>query len=183
MRWWSARLGIFVEIAQRRFHADESPRVQPMTSLVWAIRKWARFMKLSRTVTYALQATLLLAQSERGEPIPCSRLAAEGSMPERFLLQILRSLVTHGILQSTRGVEGGYTLDRTPDQISLLEIIEAVDGPLNTKLPFADCKAGECQSRLRDTLSSIAAAERQQLQEVKVAHLINPRQFEKQLTG
>jgi Rrf2 family protein len=140
-------------------------------------------MKLSRTVTYALQATLLLAQSERGEPVPCSRLAAEGSMPERFLLQILRSLVTHGILQSTRGVEGGYTLDRSPEQISLLEIIEAVDGPLTTKLPFAEGKAGECESRLRDTLYSIAAAERQQLQEVKVAHLINPRQFEKQLTG
>ena len=83
-------------------------------------------MKLSRTVTYALQATLLLAQEERGEPIPCSRLAAEGAMPERFLLQILRSLVTHGILQSTRGVEGGYMLDRRPEEISLLEIIAPI---------------------------------------------------------
>jgi Rrf2 family protein len=140
-------------------------------------------MKLSRTVTYALQATLLLAQEERGEPIPCSRLAAEGAMPERFLLQILRSLVTHGILQSTRGVEGGYMLDRSPEEISLLEIIEAVDGPMNAKLPFAEGKAGECESRLRDTLCSIAAAERQQLQQVKVAHLINPGRLEKQLTG
>ncbi len=140
-------------------------------------------MKLSRTVTYALQATLQLAQEPPGEPVPCSRLAAEGAMPERFLLQILRSLVTHGILQSTRGVEGGYTLDRSPEQISLLDIIEAVDGPMNTKLPFADCMPNECQTRLRDALCTIATASRSQLQDVKIAHLIHPRTLENQLTG
>ena len=65
-------------------------------------------MKLSRTVTYALQATIQLARLDGAPtPIPCSRLAAEGRMPERFLLQVLRNLVTHGILQSTRGVGGG----------------------------------------------------------------------------
>lgn len=129
-------------------------------------------MKLSRTVTYALQATLQLAQCDSGEPVPCSRLAAEGAMPERFLLQILRSLVTHGILQSTRGVEGGYTLDRRPEEISLLDIIEAVDGPMITKLPFADSLPNESQTRLRDALQEIATTARRQLQDVKIAHLI-----------
>ena len=76
-------------------------------------------MKLSRTVAYALQATLQLAQAKSGSPVPCSQLAATGHMPERFLLQVLRSLVTHGILQSTRGVEGGYTLERKPEDITL----------------------------------------------------------------
>jgi Rrf2 family transcriptional regulator, cysteine metabolism repressor len=140
-------------------------------------------MKLSRTVTYALQATLLLAQAEPGEPVPCSRLAAEGAMPERFLLQILRSLVTHGILQSTRGVEGGYTLDRSPEEISLLDVIEAVDGPMNMKLPFAEGIPNESQTRLRDALYSIALSSRSQLQEVKIAHLVKPRKLEKQMTG
>jgi len=129
-------------------------------------------MKLSRTVTYALQATLQLAQSETHEPVPCSRLASEGAMPERFLLQILRSLVTHGILTSTRGVEGGYMLERSPDDISLLDIIEAVDGPMNTKLPFAERLPNESQARLRDAIQSIATTARRQLQEVKVASLI-----------
>ena len=69
-------------------------------------------MKLSRTVTYAVQATLQLGRSEVGVPVPCSQLAAEGHMPERFLLQVLRHLVTHGILHSTRGVDGGYSLNR-----------------------------------------------------------------------
>ncbi|HWB00312.1 MAG TPA: Rrf2 family transcriptional regulator, partial [Pirellulales bacterium] len=61
-------------------------------------------MKISRTVTYAVQAVLQLARADGSRPVPCSQLASQGQMPERFLLQILRSLVTHGILQSTRGV-------------------------------------------------------------------------------
>ena len=85
-------------------------------------------MKLSRTVSYAVRATLQLAQLSSKGPVPCSKLAAEGKMPERFLLQILRNLVTHGILRSTRGVDGGYALVRPADQISLLEVIEAKIG-------------------------------------------------------
>ena len=76
-------------------------------------------MKLSRTVRYAVQAAVQLAQSDPAQPVPCSRLAADGHMPERFLLQILRSLVTHGILRSSRGVDGGYVLDRSADDVSL----------------------------------------------------------------
>ena len=87
-------------------------------------------MKLSRTVVYALHAILQLAQAKGESPVPCSRLAAKGGMPERFLLQVLRSLVTHGILSSTRGVDGGYRLAQSADEISLLDVIEAIDGPL-----------------------------------------------------
>ena len=87
-------------------------------------------MKLSRTVSYAVKATLQLAQLSADGPVPCSKLASEGKMPERFLLQILRNLVTHGILRSTRGVDGGYALVRPADQISLLEVIEAIEGPV-----------------------------------------------------
>lgn len=67
-------------------------------------------MKLSRTVAYAVRATIQLAQDPSDRPIPCSKLASEGKMPERFLLQILRNLVTHGILRSTRGVMVGMPL-------------------------------------------------------------------------
>ena len=94
-------------------------------------------MKLSRTVAYAVRATLQLAKSDSSTPVPCSQLAAEGKMPERFLLQILRNLVTHGILRSTRGVDGGYSLVRPPNEISLLEVIEAIEGPFNTGEPLS----------------------------------------------
>lgn len=92
-------------------------------------------MQLSRTVEYALHAILQLSRSQSGMPIPNSTLAAVGVMPERFLLQVLRQLVTHGLLHSTRGVDGGYTLARAPSEITLLDVIEAVEGPLVVRPP------------------------------------------------
>src|SRR4026208_1061980 len=89
-------------------------------------------MKFSRTVSYAVQAVLQLSQLDPHTPVPCSRLASEGKMPERFLLQILRNLVTHGILRSARGVDGGYALLRPPEEITLLDLVEAIEGPLDS---------------------------------------------------
>ena len=60
-------------------------------------------MKISRTIGYAVQAMVQLAETEDVGPVSCRRLAEAGGMPERFLLQILRSLVTSGLLRSTRG--------------------------------------------------------------------------------
>jgi Rrf2 family protein len=129
-------------------------------------------MQLSRTVGYALQATLQLALAESSSPVPCSQLAAEGQMPERFLLQILRNLVTHGILQSVRGVDGGYTLERKPEDISLLEVIEAVDGPLSSGAPVAEGLPPESQLKLREALEQVTATSRRQLSEIKLASLL-----------
>lgn len=129
-------------------------------------------MKLSRTVAYAVQAILQLAQEDSKTPVPCSYLAAQGHMPERFLLQILRSLVTHGILQSTRGVDGGYNLERSPQEISLLEVIEAIDGPLKSSLPLNDGLPEETAARLRDVLNRVTERARRDLQEIKLVHLL-----------
>jgi Rrf2 family protein len=134
-------------------------------------------VKLSRTVAYALQAALQLARSDSGVPVPCSRLAAEGKMPERFLLQILRNLVAHGILASARGVEGGYTLGRTPGEISLLEVIEAIDGPLASALPTNEGLALEVRAKLEAALDGVTATARRELHAIKLAHLLpGPRQ-------
>jgi Rrf2 family protein len=131
-------------------------------------------MKLSRTVAYALQATLQLAQSGDHGPVPCSRLASEGKMPERFLLQILRNLVAHGILCSTRGVDGGYTLDRAPEDISLLEIIEAIEGPITPMIPVAQGLLASSKSKLEGALTSITETARKELEAIKLAHLLPP---------
>lgn len=130
-------------------------------------------MKLSRTVDYALRATMLLAQEESQRPIPCSQLARRGDMPERFLLQILRSLVTHGILRSTRGVDGGYTLVRSPHDVSLLEVIEAIEGPVVEEEVTAEkTPQADPQAKLQHALQQVARAMRHQLEAVKIAHLI-----------
>ena len=131
-------------------------------------------MKLSRTVAYAVQATLQLAQASSGDPIPCSQLASVGRMPERFLLQILRHLVTHGILHSTRGVDGGYSLERRPEEISLLNVIEAIDGPLSAVLPASDvANMSACEARLYEALEQVTANVRRQLQAIKISDLLS----------
>jgi Rrf2 family protein len=135
-------------------------------------------MKLSRTVSYAVRATLQLAQLEAQGPVPCSRLAAEGKMPERFLLQILRNLVTHGILRSTRGVDGGYALVRPADQISLLEVIEAIEGPYDASLEMGDGLSEDSQHKLRDALTDVTSTTRRQLEAIKLATLLKPPQLE-----
>ena len=129
-------------------------------------------MKLSRSVVYAVQATIQLALDKSGQPVPCSYLAAHGRMPERFLLQVLRHLVTHGILHSTRGVEGGYALQRQPNEISLLQVIEAIDGPLGLAWPELPEAGG--QSIIRELLGRVSQGCRQQLSTVKISDLIEP---------
>ena len=129
-------------------------------------------MKLSRTVTYALQATLQLAESGSSRPVPCSQLASEGHMPERFLLQILRNLVNHGILRSTRGVDGGYSLVRKPTEISLLDVIEAIDGPIDSGIPENERFSVASQAHLRNALHEISSSARKQLDQIKVSQLI-----------
>jgi Rrf2 family protein len=128
-------------------------------------------MKISRTIAYAIHATLQLAGGERGLPVPCSKLASEGQMPERFLLQILRSLVTHGLLRSTRGVDGGYCLARPPEQITLRDIVEAFDNPLTPCIPELGLSTRSRQ-RVMDTLCSASSAARQELAKLTMADLL-----------
>jgi Rrf2 family protein len=137
-------------------------------------------MKLSRTVAYAVRATLQLAQLEADGPVPCSKLANEGKMPERFLLQILRNLVTHGILRSTRGVDGGYARIKPADQISLLEVIEAIEGPYDSSLEMGEGLGMDVQSRLQQELQDVASSSRRRLEAIKLSQLLKPPVLENQ---
>lgn len=131
-------------------------------------------MKLSRTVAYALQATMQLAQSGSKVPVPCSQIAAQGEMPERFLLQVLRSLVTHGVLQSTRGVDGGYMLIRAAEEITLLDVIEAIDGPVNAHLPLQGTIDPAFQENLKQAMHLVNDTTRRQLAAISIASMIQP---------
>lgn len=130
-------------------------------------------MKLSRTVAYAVRATLQLAKTASSEPVPCSQLAANGQMPERFLLQILRNLVTHGILRSTRGVDGGYSLVRPAAEISLLEVIEAIEGPYETEGALSEAMP-ESVEKLKLALEEVTETTRTQLEAIKLSQLLQP---------
>jgi Rrf2 family transcriptional regulator, cysteine metabolism repressor len=130
-------------------------------------------MKLSRTIVYAIQATVALSEMGRNAPISCRQIADGRKMPERFLLQVLRNLVSHGVLESATGVMGGYYLARPPHKITLLEIMDAFDNPLSTpwvpELPeimpitherlvtcFAESTRAARQSLARFTIADLA---------------------------
>jgi len=124
-------------------------------------------MKLSRTLSYAVKGVALLAEAVPGRPVPCRELAEQGRMPERFLLQILRGLVNHGILVSTRGVEGGYSLNRPASDVSLLEVFEAIDGVVSFELD--DCEP--ISLGLREAMHSLSEDTRSRLASVRLSDL------------
>jgi len=139
-------------------------------------------MRISRASAYSIGALLQLAEAPVGIPTPCSRLAKIGEMPERFLLQVLRSLVNHGLLKSTRGVDGGYSLARPASEISLLQILEATDGPLTTELPPLECIPRTAQIHLQETLRQVTVETCRRLSELKLVDLPIPRPEEEVFT-
>jgi Rrf2 family protein len=92
-------------------------------------------MKLSLASSYALRAVVHLAQGKSDQSVPSHVIAHSGGMPERFLVKLLKSLVNADILHSIKGSHGGFRLAHTPEDISVLDVIEAVDGPIRSQVP------------------------------------------------
>lgn len=132
-------------------------------------------IKLSRTASYALQATLQLALADSDRPVSCRQLAAQGQMPQHFLVQIMRHLVAHKIVASTRGADGGYALGRRADEISLLEVIEAVNGPLSVSLPVGEGFPAPSRANLERSLGDATADLRGALASIKLSSLLPKR--------
>lgn len=87
-------------------------------------------MKISKKAEYALRAVLAMCRGAHGAVFSIHSLAVDEHIPLKFLEQILLVLRKGGILHSKRGAGGGYTLARPAARITLGEIIELVDGPL-----------------------------------------------------
>lgn len=85
-------------------------------------------LQLTRRADYAIRTAICLAQEERGQPLPAAEIAARMDVPPRFLPQIMQDLVRAGLVEASLGRGGGYRLARPPAAISLLQIIEAVEG-------------------------------------------------------
>ena len=92
-------------------------------------------MRITAKVDYAVRAAIALARthpSDGGRPAPVTRqhLAEDQAIPSKFLEHILRDLKRAGLVGSSRGADGGYWLQRSPDDISVADVIRAVEGPL-----------------------------------------------------
>lgn len=87
-------------------------------------------MQITRQADYALRAVLYLVNIGSERRAATSQIAEEQNIPPSFLAKIVSQLSVAGLLQTSRGARGGVSLARTPDKISLLEVIEAIDGPI-----------------------------------------------------
>ena len=88
-------------------------------------------MRVSAKTDYALRAAVELAAAHaNGAPVKGEKLATTQSIPLRFLENILLQLRHAGIVESRRGADGGYKLARPPEEITLADVIRAIDGPL-----------------------------------------------------
>ncbi len=88
-------------------------------------------MRVSTRGDYASRALLSLALRDDGSPTSVRDLAERTGLPQPYLEQILLSLKGAGLVRSKRGVGGGYVLARPAHQVTLAEIVSAVDGPIN----------------------------------------------------
>lgn len=79
---------------------------------------------------YALSALVELHRQGAAGPVPIAELARRRDIPVQFLEQLFAVLRRAGILRSQRGVKGGYSLARPADEITVLELVELLDGPL-----------------------------------------------------
>lgn len=130
-------------------------------------------MKLSHSVVYALQAVIALAEIGGDMPVSSRQIADRGKMPERYLLQILRGLVANGILQSSFGVSGGYSLTRPPQEITILEVLDAFESPITAlSVPDLPGLAHIRRKQLVDCLTESVNAARQSLAKCTLADFV-----------
>ncbi len=129
-------------------------------------------MKLTRASSYALQAVAYLAgQNKKNEPLASHIVAQKRGIPERFLLKVLKPLVSANILLSIKGPNGGYRLARAPADISMLDILEAVDGPIRGHAPLSSQEVNGVHRKLDQICQQSAESLRKQLGKVKVSEL------------
>lgn len=130
-------------------------------------------MQITRQADYALRAVIYLSRLEENEKAATGLIAEDQKIPPSFLAKIISQLSIAGLIHTSRGARGGVSLAKPADDISILDIIEAIDGPIflnectenSNSCPFLDsCPLQEiwCEARteLVDKLSSATFSRR-----------------------
>lgn len=128
-------------------------------------------MNLSARSLYAALASIELAiQNASGTPVQIRLISERHNIPSRFLVQIMLQLKGAGIVSSTRGAAGGYQLSREPSEVSLLQVIEAVE---TTGESNAETSSGPERTVLQRIWQQASEAQRQVLRETTLEKLVH----------
>jgi Rrf2 family protein len=116
-----------------------------------------------------------MAVQKHDRPVASHNIAQARGIPERFLLKVLKPLVSARVLLSIKGPNGGYRLARSPNDISMLEILEAVDGPIRGQAPLLEENNGPLNQKLEDICKQSADQVKKHLAKVRMSDLISGR--------
>ena len=119
-------------------------------------------MRVSLKATYGIMASIDMAIQNGHVPVQSKAIARRQAIPVRFLEQVLHAMKQAGLVDSVRGAQGGYVLAKVPSDISLAEIVEALDGPLTMpKQPKLSHRRGSVRTPFDSLLSDIWTRVRQ----------------------
>jgi Rrf2 family transcriptional regulator, cysteine metabolism repressor len=110
---------------------------------------------------YAVKALVELHRRGDANPVPIGELARRGDIPVQFLEQLFATLRRAGLLRSQRGVKGGYTFARPSTEVTVLEVVELLDGPVGQDAAgvFADAARAAKAVLAASTIADVAEAE------------------------
>ena len=115
-------------------------------------------LELTRRTDYAVRAALVLARTP-GETVSGSEIARQTQIPVRFVTHVMTSLVRGGLVSAVIGRSGGYRLNDAPDSVTVLAIVEAVEGmPRRTQCAL---RAGPCPGTTACEIHHVFAAARE----------------------
>ena len=130
-------------------------------------------MRITRSTGYALLAAGYIAKHQRQKTVLSQDISKEYDIPLEYLLKILQQLVRANVLRSKRGPRGGFSLAKTPNKITMLQIIEAVEGPIAGQLNLAEQAGGEKFSvRAERVYQKAVAQARAVLDKTKLSTLV-----------
>jgi Rrf2 family protein len=111
---------------------------------------------------YAVLALAELASSAGDDPVPVAELARRRDVPVQFLEQLFAVLRRAGVISSQRGVKGGYRFARAPSEVTVLEIVELLDGPLGREAQgvFADAANAARRVLAQTSITDVVERER-----------------------
>lgn len=107
-------------------------------------------MKLSTKSRYGLRAVIEIAKTYGSGPAKRKNVAAQQGISDSYLENILIVLKNNRIIETTRGVNGGYVLSRSPKEITVLEVVDSLEGPLN----LVDCVSSNSICSKTDTCAT-----------------------------